>query len=119
MKWLKWILIGLAAALLLFAAVSLALSSQFRGERSVAIAAPAEKVYPLIAYRLSFPGFGRQSTGSMRIEPDGNGARVSRSNEGDMDANRVNRWFGQFMDRLVGPDVEAGLDNPMRLAETS
>ena len=44
MKPLKWILIGVAALLLLFAAVSLALPSQFRVERSVAIAAAAEKL---------------------------------------------------------------------------
>jgi len=49
MKWFKRILFGLIALALLFAAVSLALPSQFRIERSVAIAAPAEKVYPLIA----------------------------------------------------------------------
>jgi uncharacterized protein YndB with AHSA1/START domain len=176
MKWLKWLLIGVAAALLLFAAVGLALPSQFHVERSVAIAAPAGKVYPLIAapaewkrwsawnlrdpkmrieyggpasgagaswswrsetegngtmefteavpdarlaYRLSFPDFGMQSTGELRIEPHGGGVRVSWSNEGEMGANPVNRWFGLFMDRLVGPDFEAGLSNLKRLAEAS
>ena len=176
MKWLKWILIGVAALLLLFAAVSLALPSRFRVERSVAIASSAEKVYPLIAspaewkrwsawsqrdpkmqmeyggpaagvgarwswrsdgegngtmefieavpgerlaYRLSFPDVGMRSTGQLRIEPEGSGVRVSWSNEGDMGANPVNRWFGLFMDRLVGPDFEAGLNNLKRLAETS
>lgn len=49
MKWLKWLLIGVAALLLLFAAVSLALASQLRVGRSVAIAAPAEKALPPIA----------------------------------------------------------------------
>jgi hypothetical protein len=46
MKWFKRILIGAIALLLLFAAVGLALPSRFRIERSVTIAAPAEKVYP-------------------------------------------------------------------------
>ena len=55
MKWLKWLLIGVAALLLLFAAVSLALASQLRVDRSVAIAAPAEKALPLIA-----PNAGRK-----------------------------------------------------------
>lgn len=176
MKGLKWILVGLGALLLLFAAVGLALPSQFRVERSVTIAAPAEKVYLLIAspaewkrwsvwnqrdpkmqmeysgpsagvgarwswrsetegngamefteavagerlaYRLSFPDMGMQSTGQLRIEPAGNGVRVSWSNEGQMNANPVNRWFGLFMDRLVGPDFEAGLNNLKRLAEAS
>jgi len=176
MKWIKWLLIGIAALLLLFAAVGLALPSQFRVERSVVIAAPAEKVYPLIAspaewkrwsawnrrdpqmqiayggppagvgarwswlsetegngemefteavpgerlaYRLSFPELGMQSTGELRIERDGEGVRVSWSNEGDMDGNPVNRWFGLFMDRLVGPDFEAGLGNLKRVAEAA
>jgi len=176
MKWLKWLLIGVAALLLLFAAVSLALPTRFSVERSVAIAAPAEKVYPLIAapaewqrwsawnqrdpkmqieyggpaagagarwswrsdsegngtmefteavpgerlaYRLAFPDIGMQSTGQLRIEKNGAGVRVSWSNEGDMGADPVNRWFGLFMDRLVGPDFEAGLNNLKRLAEAS
>lgn len=46
MKWLKWLLIGVATLLLLFAAVSLALAARFGAERSVALAAPAEKVCP-------------------------------------------------------------------------
>lgn len=174
MKWLRRILIGVVAILLLFAAVGLALPSRFSVERSATIAAPAEKVYPLIAapeqwkrwsawnardpnmqveysgpaagvgarwswrsdsegngamefteavagqrvtYRLSFPDFGMESTGQLRIEPQAGGVRVRWSNEGDMGASPVNRWFGLFMDRLVGPDFEAGLANLKRLAE--
>jgi|OpeIllAssembly_1097287.scaffolds.fasta_scaffold80351_2 uncharacterized protein YqcC (DUF446 family) len=49
MKWLKWVLIGAAALLLLFAAVSLALPSRFGVERSVATAAAAEKLQLPIA----------------------------------------------------------------------
>ncbi len=174
MKWFKRILMGVIALVLLFAAVGLALPSHFRVERSVTIAAPADKVYALIAaprewkrwtvwnqrdpnmqieyggpesgsgarwswrsesegngdmeftdaiegkqlaYRLSFPDFGMQSKGLLRIEPQGGGVRVSWSNEGEMGASPVNRWFGLFMDRLVGPDFEAGLANLKRLAE--
>jgi uncharacterized protein YndB with AHSA1/START domain len=173
-RWFKRILIGAVAVVLLFAAVGLALPSKFRVERSVAINAPADKVYLLIAapaqwkhwsvwnqrdpkmrieyagpalgagaswswrsdsegngamefteavpgrtlvYRLSFPDMGMQSTGKMTIEPAGSGVRVSWSNEGDMGASPVNRWFGLFMDRLVGPDFEAGLANLKALAE--
>ncbi len=176
MKWFKRILIGLVALLLLLAAVGLALPSHFSVERSVTIAAPADKVYSLIAaprewkrwtvwnrrdpvmqmqyagpeagagarwswrsasegngemeftaavpghrvdYRLSFPDFGMQSRGSLRIEPAGSGVLVRWSNEGEMGASPVDRWFGLFMDRLVGPDFDAGLSNLKRLAEQS
>jgi hypothetical protein len=35
-----------------------------------------------------------------------------------MGSNPLNRWFGLMMDRLVGPDFEAGLANLKRLAES-
>jgi len=174
MKWLKRIVLGLAALLLLLGGIGLLLPAKYRVERSVAIAAPPAKVYVLIAapeqwkrwsawnqrdpnmkieyrgpasgagaswswrsesegngmmefieavegqrltYRLSFPDMDMQSTGQMRIEPQGSGVLVSWSNEGEMSANPMNRWFGYFMDRLVGPDFEQGLANLKRMAE--
>ncbi len=53
----------------------------------------------------------------MRLTPDGSGTRVTWTNEGDMGANPVNRYFGLMMDRMVGPDFEAGLKNLKALAE--
>jgi uncharacterized protein YndB with AHSA1/START domain len=174
MRWLKRLLIAVVTLVLLLVGVGLVLPSKFRIERSVTIAAPAEKVYALIAapaewkrwsswnqrdpnmqveyggppagvgakwtwrsesegngtmefteavpdqqltYRLSFPDMGMQSTGQLKIEPQAGGVRVRWSNEGDMGASPVNRWVGLFMDRLVGPDFEAGLANLKRLAE--
>lgn len=174
MKWVKRILLGVVSLVVVLAAVGLVLPAKFRLERSVTIAAPAGKVYPLIAapaqwtrwsvwtqrdpkmqieysgpaagvgarwtwrsetegngtmeftdalpgekltYRLSFPDMGMQSTGQLRIEPQGTGVRVSWSNEGEMGANPLNRWFGLFMDRLVGPDFEDGLKNLKALVE--
>lgn len=174
MKWLKWILLAVAAVLVLFFGVGLLLPSQFKVQRSIEIVAPADRVYPLIAapvqwqrwsvwnqrdpamkmdyggppsgqgarwswqsqsegngamefaeaepnrriaYRLSFPDFGMQSTGALSIEPTGGGVRVTWTNEGDMGASPVNRWFGLMMDRMVGPDFEAGLSNLKKLAE--
>jgi hypothetical protein len=72
-----------------------------------------------LVYRLAFPDMGMQSTGQMTIVPEGNGVRVSWSNEGDMGANPLNRWFGAFMDKLVGPDFDEGLANLKKLAEAS
>jgi uncharacterized protein YndB with AHSA1/START domain len=72
-----------------------------------------------IVYRLSFPEFGMQSSGTLSIVPAGAGVRVTWTNEGDLGASPVNRWFGLMMDRLVGPDFEGGLANLKRLAEGS
>jgi hypothetical protein len=58
-----------------------------------------------------------QSTGQMRIDPQGSGVRITWRNEGDMGGSPVNRWFGLFMDRLVGPDFEDGLRNLKALVE--
>lgn len=70
-----------------------------------------------IDYTLKFPDVGMQSTGQFRLEPVAAGVRVTWTNEGEMDRNPVNRWFGLFMDRLVGPDFEAGLANLKARAE--
>jgi uncharacterized protein YndB with AHSA1/START domain len=174
MKFLVRTIVVLIALVVLLLAVGLALPSRFRVERSVEIAAPAARVYPLIAapaawkqwsvwnqrdpamkieyagpasgagatwrwqsasegngemaltevvpdqriaYRLSFPDMGMQSTGALTLAPSGTGTKVTWTNEGDMGGNPVNRWFGLFMDRLVGPDFEAGLANLKRRAE--
>jgi hypothetical protein len=37
--------------------------------------------------------------------------------EGDLGRNPLYRWFGVFMDKLVGPDFESGLSNLKRLGE--
>jgi uncharacterized protein YndB with AHSA1/START domain len=87
--------------------------SEGNGAMEFIEAVPDQKV----AYQLSFPDLGMQSRGLLTIDPAGNGVRVTWTNEGDMGANPVNRWFGLFMDRLVGPDFEAGLTNLKKLAE--
>jgi len=174
---MKFLIRGIVALLVLVVAVlaiGLVLPSQFKVQRSVEIAAPADKVYPLIAapaawvkwcvwnqrdpsmkieysgpssgsgarwrwesksegngemeftdavadqrisYRLSFPDMGMQSSGRLSLEPGGKGVRVTWTNEGDMGGNPVNRYFGLLMDRMVGPDFEAGLNNLKGLAE--
>jgi len=68
-------------------------------------------------YALSFPDMGMQSKGQLRLQPLGSGTRVTWTNEGDMGANPLNRYFGLFMDRLVGPDFEGGLNNLKALVD--
>jgi uncharacterized protein YndB with AHSA1/START domain len=77
-------------------------------------AAPGSRV----GYRLSFPDFGMQSNGALTLAPAGTGVKITWTNRGDVGSSPVNRWFAMFMDRLVGPDFEAGLANLKKLAET-
>ena len=176
MKFLVRGIVALIALVAVLLAAALALPAQFKVQRSIEIAAPASKIYPLIAapaawkdwsvwnqrdpamkiqyggpesgtgarwswqsqsegsgemefteavadqrltYRLSFPEMGMQSTGQLILAPAGSGVRVTWTNEGNMGGNPINRWFGLFMDKLVGPDFEAGLANLKKLAERS
>ncbi|QNM96007.1 SRPBCC family protein [Chitinimonas koreensis] len=70
-----------------------------------------------MSYRLEFPDFGMTSIGVVLVEPEGSGSKVTWTNEGELGMNPVNRYFGLFMDRMVGPDFEAGLANLKALAE--
>lgn len=72
-----------------------------------------------LVYRLEFPDYGMTSTGSFVITPDAAGnVRVVMADAGDLGANPINRWFGLFYDRLIGPDFEAGIAKMKQLAET-
>jgi uncharacterized protein YndB with AHSA1/START domain len=174
MRWLKRIAFTLVAIVALLLLIGLLLPSGFKVQRSILIAAPAAKIYPLIAdprqwknwgvwnrrdpamamtyagadsgagakwswqsktegngemefmaavpderidYVLTFPEFGMSSRGQLRLEPEGAATRVTWTNEGDMGANPINRYFALMMDRMVGPDFEAGLANLKGLAE--
>lgn len=83
------------------------------GEMTFTAAVPGQR----IDYSLTFPDFGMTSRGQLRLEPDGAGTRVTWTNEGDMGTNPIDRYFGLLMDRMVGPDFEAGLANLKSLAE--
>ena len=69
-----------------------------------------------VAYELRIDDFN-PSSGELRLEPETGGTRVIWLMQGDMGGNPINRWFGLFMDKLVGPDFEAGLANLKQLAE--
>lgn len=72
-----------------------------------------------LAYRLTFVDMGMVSTGAFTFTPQGNATRVSWTNEGDVGKNPMMRWFAPFLDRMMGPDFEAGLANLKTLAEKS
>lgn len=89
-------------------------ASEGNGEMEFTAAVPDQQ----LAYVLSFPDMGMRSQGLLLLAPTAGGVRVTWTNEGEMGANPINRWFGLFMDRLVGPDFEAGLANLKQLAES-
>lgn len=168
------IVAGLAAFIALLALIGLMLPKNFRIERSIVIAAPAGKIYPLIAdphmwpkwgvwnqrdpnmkmdfsgaasgagakwswqsksegngameftaadpdkriaYQLTFADFGMVSSGALTLSPGTAGTTVSWTNAGEFGGNPFMRYFGLMMDRMVGKDFDAGLNNLKQLAE--
>lgn len=70
-----------------------------------------------LGYELSFPDFGMKSEGEILLAPAGNATRVTWTNRGDVGTNPLKRYLAVAMDRMVGPDFEAGLANLKQLAE--
>ena len=70
-----------------------------------------------LAYQLEFVDFGMKSTGVLELQPQTNGVRVVWSDAGDLGMNPMSRWFGLFLDKMIGPDFERGLANLKKLAE--
>jgi uncharacterized protein YndB with AHSA1/START domain len=71
----------------------------------------------VVEYSLSFPEYGMRSAGTLRLEPAGNATRITWTNAGDMGGNPLKHYLTLVMDRMVGPDFEAGLANLKALAE--
>ncbi|HET9578342.1 MAG TPA: SRPBCC family protein [Usitatibacter sp.] len=70
-----------------------------------------------VEYALVFPDYGMRSAGEFRLEPQGEATRVTWTNRGDVGANPLKHYLAAAMDRLVGPDFEAGLANLKSVSE--
>ncbi len=72
-----------------------------------------------VAYLLEFPDMGMSSQGSMALEPAADGVKVVWVDAGDLGMNPLSRWFGLFLDGMIGPDFERGLVKLKGLAEAA
>lgn len=70
-----------------------------------------------VEYSLSFPEYNMRSTGALTLEPAGNATKITWTNAGDVGRNPLKHYLALMMDRIVGPDFEAGLANLKALAE--
>ena len=70
-----------------------------------------------LAYELYFPDFGTTSQGEFLLRPQGGSTEVTWTMNGEMGANPLMRWLGLFMDKLTGPDFDAGLAKLKAIAE--
>lgn len=60
-------------------------------------------------YDLDFDHGKFLSRGAFTFMTNGPATLVTWTQEGSMGNNPVNRWFGLLMDKMMGPDFEAGL----------
>lgn len=82
------------------------------GKMTVTGLAPAA-----VRYHLEFPDNGFQSDGGMDLTAEGAGTRVTWFDGGDLGMNPLNRWFGLFLDKLIGQDFARGLANLKKVVE--
>jgi uncharacterized protein YndB with AHSA1/START domain len=88
--------------------------SQGDGRMTFTAAEPGKR----LGYDLYFPDFGTTSSGEFRFEPaSGGGTQVTWVMNGDMGGNPIYRWMGLFMNKMVGPDFDAGLAHLKAQAE--
>ena len=53
------------------------------------------------------------------LEPAEGGVKVVWVDAGDLGMNPMSRWFGLFLDGMIGPDFEKGLAKMKRLGEAA
>jgi uncharacterized protein YndB with AHSA1/START domain len=70
-----------------------------------------------IDYELHFEGMGKPSSGALLFEAQAAATKVTWSMHGTSEGNLMMKLFAPFMDKMVGPDFQAGLDNLKKLAE--
>jgi len=101
MKIAFYILGGLVVLVLLLAVAGLLLPRRYRVERSAVIKAQPTVVYAQVADLKAWKNWG--------VWVDA----------GDLGLNPLSHWFGLFLDRMIGPDFEAGLAKLKALCENA
>lgn len=70
-----------------------------------------------VTYTLTMEGMGAPSRSEILFTPEAGKTKVTWRMYGEHGMNPIHRWFSLFMDKLVGPDFEAGLKSLKALAE--
>lgn len=71
-----------------------------------------------IGYDLDFQAGTYVSKGTITMQATGDTTRVTWANFGDIANNPIHRYFGLFLDRMMGPDFEEGLNKLKQKVET-
>jgi uncharacterized protein YndB with AHSA1/START domain len=71
----------------------------------------------VIHYELYFEDMGKPSTGNLSLEADGASTKVTWTMTGSSEGNLMMKLFVPFIDKMVGPDFDSGLQNLKLVAE--
>lgn len=72
-----------------------------------------------VGYELHFEGMGKPSTGALTLLEEGKSTKITWTMLGTSEGNLMTKLFAPFMDNLVGPDFQAGLQNLKTLVEAN
>jgi uncharacterized protein YndB with AHSA1/START domain len=70
-----------------------------------------------LIYELYFPEMDMGSTGEFQFKQQDEQTLVIWQDYGDVGNNPINHYFAVFMDNMIGPDFETGLENLKTLVE--
>ncbi len=72
----------------------------------------------LVVTKLEYGGFEGDFQATFKLEPEGDKTRVTWTYDADMEGNTLARFFGLFMDDMLGPFYEEGLRNLKHVVES-
>lgn len=71
-----------------------------------------------LVYKLTFPDMNMVTQGEFLLQPQNDQVtKVVWSTEGDLGNNPISRYFGLFMDKMIGSDFEASLATLKTMSE--
>jgi hypothetical protein len=62
-------------------------------------------------------GMGEPATAAFYLEPTAEGTKVRWTGHFSMGNNPMSRWFGLFLDGMIGKDYEKGLADLAKVSE--
>ena len=77
-----------------------------RGEIVITASDPAKGVW----YDIAFDGGAQRAKGAIQIAPVEGGTHVMWTMRGELGRNPLWRWMGLFLGRMIGADLERGLE---------
>jgi hypothetical protein len=84
-----------------------------KGKMTITESKPNE----FVKYNLEFEGMGSSKPSFKLVPKDSLNTQVTWVMDSDNGWNPISRWFGVFMDKMLGPDFEKGLAGLKSLSE--